>query len=45
MTMKYDKPAMEIMAFEDQDVITLSLGGSDDEFEYQNKRTIDTYSF
>jgi hypothetical protein len=43
--MKYEKPAMEIMAFEEQDVITLSLGGSDDEFEYPKKRTIGSDSF
>lgn len=43
--MKYEKPAIEIMKFEEQDVITLSLGGSDDEIGYPTKRTTGTYSF
>ena len=34
--MKYEKPALEIMVFEEQDVITLSLGGSDDTVPYGN---------
>ena len=43
--MKYEQPAIEIMKFEEQDVITLSLGGSDDEIEYPTTKATDVYGF
>jgi len=43
--MKYEKPTLEILKFEERDVITLSLGGSDDEIGYQRTRTLGSEYF